>query len=128
MGRLIDADKFKGKVIASHTGSGISDECMENFDQCYDDTVGEDTELMLDNIYSNRSFEVKTPVVTVKVNPDRTDLVATKVIDGRQCLVIELQGDAEVNGVAVKLMSLFDFEKCTDTSDENGFSDFWEEN
>lgn len=23
MGRLIDADKFKGKVIASHTGSGI---------------------------------------------------------------------------------------------------------
>lgn len=23
MGRLIDADKFKGKVIASHTGSGV---------------------------------------------------------------------------------------------------------
>ena len=118
----------KGKMKIVFAGSGISDECMENFDQCYDDTVGEDTELMLDNIYSNRSFEVKTPVVTVKVNPDRTDLVATKVIDGRQCLVIELQGDAEVNGVAVKPMSLFDFEKCTDTSDENGFSDFWEEN
>lgn len=23
MGKLIDADKFKGKVIASHTGSGV---------------------------------------------------------------------------------------------------------
>lgn len=23
MGRLIDADKYKGKVIASHTGSGV---------------------------------------------------------------------------------------------------------
>lgn len=23
MGRLIEADKFKGKVIASHTGSGV---------------------------------------------------------------------------------------------------------
>lgn len=23
MGRLIDADEFKGKVIASHTGSGV---------------------------------------------------------------------------------------------------------
>ena len=23
MGRLIDADKFKGKLIASHTGSGV---------------------------------------------------------------------------------------------------------
>ena len=94
----------KGKMKIVFAGSGISDECMENFDQCYDDTVGEDTELMLDNIYSNRSFEVKTPVVTVKVNPDRTDLVETKLIDGRRCLVIDLQGSAEVNGIDVKPM------------------------
>ena len=47
---------------------------------------------------------MKTQVVTVKVNPDRTDLVKTKVIDGRQCLVIELQEAVEVNGVAVKPM------------------------
>ena len=59
---------------------------------------------MLDNIYSSRSFEVKTPVVTVKVNPERTDLVETKVIDGRQCLIIDLQGIAEVNGIDVKHM------------------------
>ena len=118
----------KNKVKTIFAKSGLDDDSMDAFDQCYDDTVGPDTELMLDNIYSSRSFEVNTPDVTVKVNPDRTDLVATKVIDGRQCLVIELQGDAEVNGVAVKPMSLFDFEKCTDTSDENGFSDFWEEN
>ena len=95
-------DKEKLKIIFA--GSGISDECMKNFDQCYDDTVGNDTELMLDNIYSSRSFEVKTPVVTVKVNPERTDLVETKVIDGRQCLIIDLQGIAEVNGIDVKHM------------------------
>ena len=94
----------KGKMKIVFAGSGISDECMENFDQCYDDTVGEDTELMLDNIYSSRSFEVKTPDVTVKVNPDRTDLVETKLIDGRWCLVIDLQESAEVNGIDVKHM------------------------
>jgi hypothetical protein len=94
----------KNTVEAIFAKSGLDDDSMEAFDQCYDDTVGPDTELMLDNIYSNRSFEVKTQVVTVKVNPERTDLVKTKVIDGRQCLVIELQGDVEVNGVAVKSM------------------------
>ena len=94
----------KNKVETIFAKSGFDDDSMEAFDQCYDDTVGPDTELMLDNIYSSRSFEVKTPDVTVKVNPDRTDLVETKLIDGRRCLVIDLQGSAEVNGVTVKPM------------------------
>ncbi len=94
----------KNKVETIFAKSGLDDDSMEAFDQCYDDTVGSDTELLLDNIYSSRSFEVKTQVVTVKVNPDRTDLVETKLIDGRRCLVIDLQGTAEVNGVAVKPM------------------------
>ncbi len=95
-------DKRKMQIVFA--GSEVPDECMEIFGQCYDDTVGKDTELMLSNIYSGRSFEVKAPDATVKVNPERTDLVKTKVIDGRQCLVIELQEAVEVNGVAVKPM------------------------
>ena len=94
----------KNKVETIFAKSGLDDDGMKAFDQCYDDTVGRNTELMLDNIYSSRSFEVKTQVVTVKVNPDRTDLVETKLIDGRRCLVIDLQGPAEVNGVTVKPM------------------------
>lgn len=37
-----------------------------------------------------------------KVNPDRTDLVETREIDGRQCLVIAIDGGVEVNGIMVK--------------------------
>ena len=40
--------------------------------------------------------------MVIKVNPERTDLVNTKLIDGRQCLVIELDGNIEVNGIAVR--------------------------
>lgn len=94
----------KNEVKTIFASSGVANDRMEVFDQCYDDTVGPDTELMLDNIYSSRSFEVQTPDVTVKVNPDRTDLVETKLIDGRRCLVIDLQGSAEVNGIDVKHM------------------------
>lgn len=50
------------------------------------------------------SYEDKIKRQTEKVNPDRTDLVETKLIDGRRCLVIDLQGPAEVNGVTVKPM------------------------
>jgi hypothetical protein len=94
----------KNEVKTIFASSGVANDRMEVFDQCYDDTVGPDTELMLDNIYSSRSFEVQTPDVTVKVNPDHTDLVETKLIDGRRCLVIDLQGSAEVNGIDVKHM------------------------
>ena len=54
---------------------------------------------MMTNVYNPRSFEVKTPDVVIKVNPERTDLVNTKLVDGRQCLVIELDGNIEVNGI-----------------------------
>ena len=34
-------------------------------------------------------------------NPERTDLVETRVIDGRQCLVIAVDDHVEVNGLDV---------------------------
>jgi len=40
--------------------------------------------------------------VIIKVNPDRTDLVQTRIIDGRQCLVIAVDDHIEVNGVNVR--------------------------
>ena len=38
----------------------------------------------------------------IKVNPDRADLVETRVIDGRQCLVIAVDDHIEVNGINVR--------------------------
>ncbi|MFR8845908.1 MAG: DUF4317 family protein [Waltera sp.] len=45
---------------------------MDVFDQCFDETAGENTALMMSNVYNPRSFEVKTPDVVIKVNPERT--------------------------------------------------------
>jgi len=47
-------------------------------------------------------FEVKTPDVVIKVNPERTDLIETRNINGRDCLVIELSGGVVVNGITVR--------------------------
>ena len=45
---------------------------------------------------------MKTPDVVIKVNPERMDLVETKTIDGKECLVISLGNDVEVNGITVR--------------------------
>ena len=66
----------------------------------------------MENVMNTRTFEVKTPDVIVKVKPDRTDLVETKIINGRRCLVIPLEGDVEVNGVNINIA---DSEKETAT-------------
>ena len=39
----------------------------------------------------------------IKVNPVRLDLVETKFISGRRCLVIAVEDNVEVNGMPVKM-------------------------
>ena len=85
------------------SNSGITDERIETFDQNFDHLAGENTEFLISNIAETRKFSIQTPDVVIKVNPERADLVETKIIDGRQCLVIEINDQVEVNGVPVGL-------------------------
>ncbi len=82
--------------------SGVEEEKLAGFDKLYDAAAGEDTALFVSNVASTRSFEVKTPDVVVKVNPERADLVNTMMVDGRKCLVIEINDQVEVNGINVR--------------------------
>lgn len=93
-------DKYQVKTLLEN--SGIEEEKLETFDQHFDETAGEKAAIFASNIANTRSFEVKTPDVIVKVNPERTDLIETREIDGRQCLVIAIEGGIEVNGIVVK--------------------------
>ena len=81
--------------------SGVSNEKLETFDRCFDATAGEGAELVMNNVVNTRTFEVKTPDVVIKVNPERIDLVKTKIVDGRECLVIDLDSDVVVNGITI---------------------------
>ncbi len=92
----------KEEVKTVFASSGVSNEKMELFDRCYDATAGEKTELVVNNVVNTRTFEVKMPDVVIKVNPERMDLVETKTINGKECLVISLGNDVEVNGITVR--------------------------
>lgn len=82
--------------------SGVSNEKLDAFDRRYDETAGESTAMFAGNVMNTRTFEVKTPDVVIKVSPDRTDLIETRSINGRECLVIALDGGVVVNGITVR--------------------------
>ena len=95
----LELDKTEVKKLLVR--SGAPEENMEIFDQQYDEMIGSRMTVMANNITETRKFEVKTPDVTVKVSPERSDLVETRLIDGVPCLVIPLTDDVEVNGVHI---------------------------
>ena len=93
-------DKHDVEVILRE--SGVDSERMEGFDTRFADSFHrDDYPLLADNIAYSRKFELKTPDIVIKVNPDRSDLIETRVIDGRKCLVIRIDEHIEVNGVDV---------------------------
>ena len=77
--------------------SGVKEEKLEHFEMA----AGEHGKLVASNVSSGKKFEVKTPDVVIKINSDKTDIVSTQIIDGRQCLVIQIDERLEVNGISV---------------------------
>ncbi len=99
----VELSKPDVKRLLEH--SGVTQAQLEDFDQQYEAIVGEKKTLMATNIAEPKKFQIETPDVVIKVNPERSDLVETRIIDGRQCLVIAVDDHIELNGVNVKTIS-----------------------
>lgn len=91
------------KVLAD---SGVDNKKLEVFETQYEQKVGEDTPFLATNIAETRKFNIETPDIIIKVNPARADLVETRIIDNRQCLVIPVDDHIEVNGVNVRTLKM----------------------
>ena len=87
-------------VLAS---CGVSQEHVAKFSVDYDEAFGFEADLHPKNIIDNKRFEVKTPDVIIKVDPTRTDLIETRVIDGVKYIMICADENVEVNGVNIRI-------------------------
>ena len=95
---VFSATEVKGALLEG----GVSQEKADAFAEAYEAQFGPRTVLNAANVAPTRQFEVKTPAVSIRVDPDRADLVETRVIDGRRCIVIHADDDVTVNGVNVR--------------------------
>ncbi len=96
---LLSKNTFK-EVLES---CGVDDEKVENFGNKFDEQFGEGAEIPPKSIVDVKKFELVTPDVQIKVNPDRTDLVSTQVIDGIRYIMIRANTGVEVNGVNIDI-------------------------
>ena len=82
---------------------GVSEKSLSKFSVDYDEAFGFEAELHPKNIIDDKHFELKTPDVVIKVAPDRSDLIETRVIGGVKYILIPADETVEVNGVNIRI-------------------------
>jgi len=93
----------KDQVKSTLAKSGISESKIAKFSVDYDEAFGLDAQLHPRNIIDNKRIEITTPDVSIRVNPERSDLVETRVIDGVKYILICADENVEVNGVSIHI-------------------------
>lgn len=96
-------------VISKKTVKGVLESCgvsephVTAFEEKYDVEFGADTEISPRNIIDTKQFEVRTPDITIRVNPERSDLIETRIINGAKYILIRADEGVEVNGVNIHI-------------------------
>ena len=83
--------------------SGVAEKNIAKFSVEYDESFGFDAQLHPKNIINANRFEINTPDVSIKVSPERLDLIETRVIGGVKYLLIRADESVEVNGVNIHI-------------------------
>ena len=100
-----DMKKIRKKQI------GEEDEDYSNDSAASGDTMGRSSyvpnikveeKLFADNVAPVRNIEVRNKNMVLRVSSKHTDIIDTRIIDGKKCLVIELTEDLTVNGIPVE--------------------------
>ena len=89
-------DSGRMKTILSD--AGVSEEKLEALDAVYKSTIG-DASLKASNLVENKTV-LSVPEITVNISKEATDKVRTTVIQGRKCLIIDLDDPSvTINGI-----------------------------
>lgn len=82
--------------------SGVSDEKLEALPSVFKQKVGEGV-LTATNLVENKTT-LATPEITVNISKNATDKIRTTVVDGRRCLLIDLDDPAIcINGLTTRI-------------------------
>ena len=82
---------------------GADEESVEAFGKKCDEEFGENMSVVPQNIVDMRKFEVKMPDVSIKVNPECSDLISAQTVNGTRYIMIRADENVEVNGVSINI-------------------------
>ncbi len=81
--------------------NGASEEGLTAFDS----QVSQDKKeapILAGNLINPKKLEIRTPDITIQVSAGQADLIETRILDGRECLVIPLEGEVKVGGIQIR--------------------------
>lgn len=91
---LIDDNKLHGILF----DAGVSSEKLDALPAVFKEKVGEADGLTAENLIENKTV-LETAEITINISRDATEKVRTSVINGRRCLVIDLDDPSiSING------------------------------
>lgn len=96
----------KEQVKTALKSSGVSESRVAKFSVDFDEAFGFEAQLHPKNIIDNKKFSITTPDVSIKVNPERSDLIETRVIGGVKYILICADENVEVNGVNINITDI----------------------
>ena len=91
----------KGEVRQVLASCDVPENQLAKFSVKFEEEFGADAQVSPGNLIDDKHFEVRTPDVVIRVNPEHSDLIQTRVIDGVKYIMVCAEEEIEVNGVSV---------------------------
>ena len=108
---MIDAHKENKDLEPLRFGKGTVRQVLEDcgvpaprvaaFETRFDEEFGAEAALNPVAVVDSKQLQVQMPDVTIQVNPQRGDLIKTRIIDGARYILIRADEGVEVNGVSI---------------------------
>ena len=83
--------------------TGVPEEKIQKFNETCEQQFGEYAVLNPENMIESRKFELETPEVKIKVDPEYANTIQTRVIDGSRYILIPITEGVEVNGIDISI-------------------------
>lgn len=84
---------------------GVPEEKIQIFNESCEKQFGASAVLNPENLMETRRFEMATPEVKIKVDPDYVHCIKTEIIDGSKYILIPVGEGVEVNGIDISTES-----------------------
>ena len=95
----IGREAFKDCLMSG----GISEEQAEQAADSFEEMFGEDTEIPAAAVVDTKKYQVKTPYCRIIVDPEQSDKVTMKSINGVKYIMIQTDGGSvELNGIPLE--------------------------
>lgn len=84
--------------------AGVTEEKIKNFEIQYDEIFGEKTKIPVQNVMESKKFEIQIPNVSIRMVPEKSDLIETRIIDGVKYIMICADNeDIQFNGISITI-------------------------